>query len=394
VTNPLVAPSLDTPKDFWAGVWIVEDIQLIQQGVKEGSWIDATLGVVGASLDALAFVSDPVGALLQYGIAWLIEHVKSLSEALDWLAGDPGQIAAHAKTWRNVGIALQDNVNDLLSAAHDDVARWHGPAAEAYQVWASQQRNAINGLAKAAETMAAITEGAGMLIAAVRVLVRDAIATVVSRLIVYGAELACSLGAAAPLVIEQVSTLVASWAAKIARWLKALLSSLRALLPIVRRLSELIDELKKILSRLRSHPHVPDQPREPREPAKPVDPKVEEQRAHDLGMDPATGKFRPAEAETALRIEDEVGVTLTRAPSGSSADWVDDAGRTYDAVGNFPAQYFERQWPQLQYQIERHLDKADLVPVDVSRFSADQVAKIVEFIADRKLGPRVFIVGQ
>lgn len=88
-----------------------------------------------------------------------------------------------------------------------------------------------------------------------------------------------------------------------------------------------------------------------------------------------------------------LGVRLTRAPAESSADWVDEAGHTYNAVGNFPGHFFDRQWPQLQYQIERHLDKADFVPVDVSRFSAEQISQVERFIADRGLAPRVFIVG-
>ncbi|MFI6076132.1 hypothetical protein ACIA5C_31750 [Actinoplanes sp. NPDC051343] len=46
-------------------------------------------------LDALAVISDPTGALFQYGVACIIDHVKPLSEALDWLAGDLAQIAAH-----------------------------------------------------------------------------------------------------------------------------------------------------------------------------------------------------------------------------------------------------------------------------------------------------------
>jgi hypothetical protein len=163
-------------------------------------------------------------------------------------------------------------------------------------------------------------------------------------------------------------------------------------MPIIRRLGELIEDLKKILNRLRGKDYGPEAPQGP--PKKALDPKAEEQRVHDLGMDPATGKFRPAETETAVRIEDQLDVTLERAPAGSSADWVDGTGRTYDAVGNFPTQFFDGQWPQLQYQIERHLGKADLVPVDVSKFSPDQVAKIVQFIADKDLGPRVFIVGQ
>ena len=113
VDNPLIAaPSAQGPSP-WAGVWIAEDIEQIIHGVQQGSWIDGTLGVVSAGLDGLALVSDPVGALLQYGIAWLIEHVKPLSEALDWLAGDPAQIAAHAQTWRNVAGSLRDQAEDL-----------------------------------------------------------------------------------------------------------------------------------------------------------------------------------------------------------------------------------------------------------------------------------------
>jgi hypothetical protein len=249
--NPLVAGRLDQPAGAWAGVWIAEDIELIGQGIKNGSWIDGSLGVVGAGLDALAVVSDPVGALLQYGVAWIIEHVKPLTEALDWLAGDPGQIAGHAQTWRNVARSLQDSAANLDRAVRWDVSDWGGTAGPAYRTWAKQQQDAVAGLGKAAETMAMVTEGAGMLIAAVRILVRDAIATCVSRLITYAAEEAFSLGVATPLVVEQVATLVASWAGKIARWLKALLASLRRLISSVHRLGELIEELKKILNRLR-----------------------------------------------------------------------------------------------------------------------------------------------
>ncbi|MEV1143935.1 WXG100 family type VII secretion target, partial [Micromonospora sp. NPDC049799] len=126
--NPLVAPVTDTPPSAWAGIWILEDIELIAQGVHSGSWIDGSLGVVSAGLDALAFVSDPVGALLQYGIAWLIEHVKPLSEALDWLAGDPAQITAHAQTWRNVAASLRDEAAQLAAAVRTDVGGWGGTA--------------------------------------------------------------------------------------------------------------------------------------------------------------------------------------------------------------------------------------------------------------------------
>ncbi|MET7951176.1 WXG100 family type VII secretion target [Micromonospora sp. NPDC005324] len=394
--NPLVAAAADTPPSAWAGVWICEDIELIAQGVRTGSWIDGSLGVVSASLDALALVSDPVGALLQYGIAWLIEHVKPLSEALDWLAGDPAQITAHAQTWRNVAGSLRDDAAELARAVRTDVAGWGGSAGPAYRAWAAEQQQSITGLAQGADTMAAITEGAAGLVAAVRLLVRDAIAACVSRIIVYAGELLITGGLAAPLVVEQVTTLVASWGARIARLLRGLLASLRRLIPEMRRLGDLIEKLKQALGRLLKGESPPSrntpEPEPPRET--PGHAMTEQQRVHDLGMDPATGRFRPGEAETAVRLEQELGVRLQRAPADSSADWVDEAGRTYDAVGNFPAQFFDRQWPQLQYQIERHLDKADLVPVDVAQFNPEQVARIEQFLTDRSLGPRVFIVGK
>ncbi|MET8547436.1 WXG100 family type VII secretion target [Micromonospora zamorensis] len=258
-SNPLVAAAADAPPSAWAGIWICEDIELIAQGVRTGSWIDGSLGVVSASLDALAFVSDPVGALLQYGIAWLIEHVKPLSEALDWLAGDPAQITAHAQTWRNVAASLREEAGALTRAVRNDVAGWGGSAGPAYRAWAAEQQQAITGLAQGADTMAAITEGAAGLVAAVRLLVRDAIATCVSRLIVYAGELVVTGGLAAPLVVEQVTTLVASWGARIARLLRGLLASLRRLIPEVRRLGDLIEKLKQALGRLQKQS--PDSPR-------------------------------------------------------------------------------------------------------------------------------------
>jgi hypothetical protein len=121
---------------------------------------------------------------------------------------------------------------------------------------------------------------------------------------------------------------------------------------------------------------------------------VEAERVRALGMDPATKRFRPNEAETAVRLERELGIGLIRAPAGSRADWYDADGTSYDAVGPFAPQYFERQWRQFSRQMELHLAKADLVPVDISEFTAEQVAIVAAFIADRRLAPRVFLVGR
>jgi uncharacterized protein YukE len=110
-----------------------------------------------------------------------------------------------------------------------------------------------------------------------------------------------------------------------------------------------------------------------------------------LGEDPAGGKFRPNEYRTALRIELSKGVVLTRASEQSGADWIDEDGVSYDAVGPVPSKFFEQQWENLQTRITGHMDKAYYVPVDIDGLTPGQVATVKQFIAP--LGPRVFLVG-
>jgi uncharacterized protein YukE len=248
--NPLVVPAIDQPTDIWAGIWIAEDIELIVQGVKTNSWVDTTLGSVGAALDGLAFVSDPGGAVLQYLASWVMEHFKPLTDVLDWLAGNPGAIAGHAQTWRNVGTALHGQVTELTDALIADIGSWGGTAGPTYRAWAQLQHSAVEGLANACEAMATITECAGYVVGAVRIMVRDLIAIAFSRAVSYLAELGFSAGFATPLVVEQVTTLTLSTGGKIARLLRGLFDSLRRLFEAVPRLLRHIDELKQILGRL------------------------------------------------------------------------------------------------------------------------------------------------
>jgi hypothetical protein len=95
--------------------------------------------------------------------------------------------------------------------------------------------------------MASISDGAAYVIAGVRIMVRDAIATVVSRAIDYAGEEFFSFGLATPWVIEQVSTLVAAWSARIGRWMTALRDSVGRLTSMMSRLGEIIEALKKLL---------------------------------------------------------------------------------------------------------------------------------------------------
>lgn len=83
---------------------------------------------MATSLDALVFVTDPIGSALQYAVSWLIEQVNPLRQALDLLAGNPARIQAHALTWQNVAGALKQEAVDLDAAVRRDVAEWEGRA--------------------------------------------------------------------------------------------------------------------------------------------------------------------------------------------------------------------------------------------------------------------------
>jgi hypothetical protein len=93
--NPFLVARVDSTT-IWSGFWIAEDIADLASAYERGDWIDGLIGGFGATMDALAYVFDPVGSLVASGIAWAIEQIKPVSDVLDWLAGDPDQIVAYA----------------------------------------------------------------------------------------------------------------------------------------------------------------------------------------------------------------------------------------------------------------------------------------------------------
>jgi hypothetical protein len=99
-----------------------------------------------------------------------------------------------------------------------------------------------------------------------------------------------------------------------------------------------------------------------------TEPRHEETRRRQLGVDPATQRYRPLEARAALRLEHRVG-PLRRDPTGT-CDWMDGQGRTYDAVGPVPAGRLNV--PAFLRQITRHLLKQglDTVVIDLTGFTA------------------------
>ncbi|BAL91105.1 hypothetical protein AMIS_58850 [Actinoplanes missouriensis 431] len=239
MTSPLAAPV--------AGMGLVEDPFEIASGIRSGSWVDASLGGVGMSLEALSLVLDPLGSLMSWGVGWLLEHVEPLREALDHLAGDAAAVSAQSSQWQQVAALMSSAHAGYTARVQADTAGWSGEATEAYRAHAGEQLAAMQGIGVAAGGIASAVMGTGLLVALVREIVRDLIADFVATLAVrlpqWLAMEGFTLGIATPAVASQVASLVSSWAGRIRGFVRGLLTSLRNLLPSTDGLRRILDAL-------------------------------------------------------------------------------------------------------------------------------------------------------
>ena len=267
MNNPFVAEPDDDTTAI-TGIGLLEAGQAALDGINNGDWVEAGLGVVGAGLEALGVYMDPVGTLASYGVGWLIEHVQPLQDMLNDLAGAPPVIRAYARTWQNISEGVERAAGDLETTSHDRTAGWRGTAGDAYRARAGEVVDALRGASRVCSGVGAVVTIMGEVVAAVREFVRDLVADAVGRLVVWGLELLVTGGAAAPVVAMQATSLVAKYAAKIADVVRKLL---RTISNVARRLDGLAEvlrmawrKLKELVDRLRRKDPDP-QHKDPRE---------------------------------------------------------------------------------------------------------------------------------
>jgi uncharacterized protein YukE len=328
--NPLVGTRVNSTTWF-SGIFPLEDLDTIKHGIESGSWIEDGLGGFAASLDAITFVTNPIAAAGSWLAAWVIEHLRPLSEALECLAGDADQIAAYARTWANVAQALQSAGDNLRAAIDRDTVDWTGAAGDAYRDHMERLLAAQQALQKTADVMSTLVKCAGLLVAFVRQRVRDMVAMAVGQVVQDVIEEAASVGAATPVVLVQISIAVTDWGGRISLKLRSLVNSLRNLFPIIRRLETLMEAFEaaiKELRRVHSEPSHVGPPR-PVRPRRFTDEEVDEIVRGIVEADtpqPGTGGL-PLNAQKAIRGEqgmgfyysDEKGWAFLDGPSGSQS---------------------------------------------------------------------------
>ncbi|MEU5850380.1 WXG100 family type VII secretion target [Saccharopolyspora shandongensis] len=248
--------------------------------------------MLGAGLEVLSAVLDPIGTGVSWLVGWLIEFVQPLTDMLDWLAGNADAVAAHAQTWRNVGESLRSTADALQADVSRDTAGWTGAAADAYRSQLAATAELIRAQSQAAGALAEGTETAGMLVGTVREVVRDLIADCVGRLVSWAIEAATGVGVAA--VAVQASARVARWAVRIMEVVQKLLRALGDLVPLLRKLVDLLGRLRKILTDIahgKSAPQPPEKP--PNTPNDPNTPRNPNDPPNNPPDDPKTGHPDP-----------------------------------------------------------------------------------------------------
>ncbi|MEU8900844.1 DUF6531 domain-containing protein [Nocardia sp. NPDC048505] len=245
--NSLIAAKEESATEWYSGVSLFDTVSDLSEAISSGSWLDAGLGMAGLAAEGVALVVDPLGTLASYGVGWLIDHCQPLQDALDWIAGDPEQIAAYAKTWSNVSAKIAEAAATHKSAVESDIAAWTGAAATAYKTRAAETSDALNAAVQAASAASTAIEMAGMVVSAVRDTVKDLIAQTVGRLAVWAAEALFSLGTAAPLIAVQATAYIAKVTATISKLFARLAKTMSKLKPLLARLKTAFQSIVKKL---------------------------------------------------------------------------------------------------------------------------------------------------
>jgi hypothetical protein len=203
--------------------------------VTAGNAGELAAAATNAELATLGGAMNPLDALVGAGVGWFIEHIWFLHEPLDVLAGDPVQIAAHARTWENLSKALVDLAADYRVDV-DRLSGWDGAAAIAYRQAASDYVAGLRQGARSAFDVSGQVMGAGATVGAVRALVRDVIADFVTELVPWGLRALALSGPSAGASLAAFTGWVTRATVVAAR--------------VADRIAELVDELAAAATRL------------------------------------------------------------------------------------------------------------------------------------------------
>lgn len=332
-SNPLIAQVEDST-EWYSGVTLLETVSDTYEAISSGSWVEAGLGIVGVGLEVAAVVVDPFGTLAGFGVGWLIEHVEPLQEALNWVAGDPDQIEAYAKTWSNVSEKINEAAEAHKQAIEQDISEWQGATATAYRARAAETADALAAATKAAEAASQAIQMAGGVVAAVRMVVRDIVAQTVGRLAVWAAEAIFTLGLGTPVVATQAAVYVAKTMNTISTLFRKLASTMAKLTPLLRKLKDTFAAIVKKLTGKRGT--TPAGTRPSKKTDTDTTPANTDTKPANTDTKPAETKpdVPPKQPDSPNNSSDSTNPAGTNSPSNTDKPKPDGPSKSNDGVGD------------------------------------------------------------
>ncbi|WP_291463890.1 HNH/ENDO VII family nuclease [Actinomyces sp.] len=250
-TNPLVAQRQDTTSTL-SGAGVFDDIEQLSEAIDNKSWVSGALAGVALGVDTVAYVSDPLATLMAWGIGWVFDHIQPFKDWLLQLAGDADQLRANEQTWKNVAATLKaaaDNIERDVRSSFPD-GSFTGSTATAYFAASGATTKGIAMTGALSGAVGTAYDVCAVIIQFVHDFVRDAISQVVASILSYAVELVASFGTAFPLVMEQISTKVASLMSGVSKRISALKESLSNLGTKLTNADQLLKSLKEWLHKL------------------------------------------------------------------------------------------------------------------------------------------------
>ncbi len=217
-----------------------------------GQVADVAISGAGAVVDTVAALSDPLNALINAGVGWLLQHVSFLREPLDMLLGNPDAINSQINTLKTAAAQVRTE-----SAQHQSnmrqVQNWQGSAAANYKQQMDQLTGELAALGHTLDGSATVVGVSGTLVMTIRSLVYGLISQFISELIEHALiALASSwftLGGSVAAFIGETVAKAAEVASKIASKVGKLIEGLAGNAERMAKLAEMMETLTKNLGR-------------------------------------------------------------------------------------------------------------------------------------------------
>lgn len=94
-----------------------------------GQIADVAISGAGVVVDTVAALADPLNALIDAGVGWLLQHVSFVREPLDLLVGNPDAINAQIDSLKSAAAQVRAEA-EQHSANVRRTQSWQGPAAD------------------------------------------------------------------------------------------------------------------------------------------------------------------------------------------------------------------------------------------------------------------------